>query len=59
MVIRGWQILAVSRMNSPSHFYDCLTCVHSGAVPVIVMKEKDIFHVSVRMNSTDALSQFI
>jgi hypothetical protein len=26
--------------------------------PGIVVKKKDVFHVSVRKNSTDALSQF-
>jgi hypothetical protein len=40
------QMWAVSRLgkNSASHFCDCLTRVRPG----IVVKEKDVFHVSVR-----------
>jgi hypothetical protein len=40
------------RKNTPSHFCD------GGVRPGIVVKEKDVFSVSVRVNSTDALSQF-
>jgi hypothetical protein len=50
VVVRRCQIWAVSRMgkNSPSHFCDCLMCVQASVRLGIVMKEKDIFHVSVR-----------
>jgi hypothetical protein len=44
--------------NNPSHFYVYLTCEQAGVRPGIVVKEKDVFHVSVRTNCTDALSQF-
>jgi hypothetical protein len=55
------QIWAVSRMgkNSPHNFCDCLTCAQAGVRPGIVVKEKDVFRVSVRTNCTDALSQFV
>jgi hypothetical protein len=46
-------------MNSPSHFCDCLTCAQAGVRPSIVVKEKDVFHFSVRMNSSDVFSQFV
>jgi hypothetical protein len=51
----------VSRMgkNSPSHFCDCLTCAQVGVRPGIVLKEKDVFHVSVGTNSAGALSQIV
>jgi hypothetical protein len=54
-------IWVVSRMgkNSPSYFCDCLMCAQAGVKPSIVMKEKDVFHVLVRANSTDTLSQFV
>jgi hypothetical protein len=39
-------------------FCDCLTRA-AGVRPGIVVKEKDVFHVSVRTNSTEALSQFV
>jgi hypothetical protein len=39
-------------------FCDCLTCAQAGARPGIVVKEKDVFHVSIRMNCTVALLQF-
>jgi hypothetical protein len=60
VVFGGCQVWAVSRMgkNSPPHFCDCLTCAQAGVRPGIVVKEKDVFHVSVRTNSTDALLQF-
>jgi hypothetical protein len=58
---RECQIWAVSRMGkkSPSNFCDCLTCAQTGVRSGIVVKEKDVFHVSVRTNCTDALSQFV
>jgi hypothetical protein len=45
--------------NSSSHFCDCLACAPDGVRPGIVVKEKDVFHVPVRTNSPDALSQFV
>jgi hypothetical protein len=53
--------LGCERMGNkiPSHFHDCLTCAHAAVWPGIAVKEKDVFHVSVRTNSTDALSQFV
>jgi hypothetical protein len=45
--------------SSPSHFWDCLMCAEAGVRPAIVVKEKDVFHVSVRTNCTDALSWFV
>jgi hypothetical protein len=33
-----------------SHFCDCLTCAQAGVRPGIVVKEKDVFRVSVRRN---------
>jgi hypothetical protein len=61
VVVGGCQILAVRRLgqNGPSHYCDCLTCAQAGVRPGIVVKEKDVFHVSVRTNCTDALSQFV
>jgi hypothetical protein len=44
--------------NSPSHFCNCLTCAQDGVRPGIGVKE-DVFHISIRTNSTDALSQFV
>jgi hypothetical protein len=44
--------------DSPPHFCDCLTCAQAGMRPGMVVKEKDVFHLSVRTESTDALSQF-
>jgi hypothetical protein len=60
MSVGGCQIWAVSRMgkNGPFHFWECLTCVQAGVRLGIVVKEKDVFRVSVKTNSTDALSQF-
>jgi hypothetical protein len=54
-------ILAVSRMgkNSPSHICDCLACAQVGVRPGIVVKEKAVFHVSVRTNCKDTLPQFV
>jgi hypothetical protein len=45
VVVRGCQIWTVSRMgrNSPSHFYDCLTCAQAGVSPGIVRKEAGNF----------------
>jgi hypothetical protein len=46
--------------NSPSHFCSYLTLVlQAGVRPGIVVKEKDVFDVSVRNNFTVALSQFV
>jgi hypothetical protein len=61
MVVGGYQIWAVSGMgkNSPSHFCACFTCAQAGVRLGIVVKEKDVFHVSVRTNCTDALSWFV
>jgi hypothetical protein len=61
MAVRGCQIWAASRIerNCPSHFCNCLTSVQAGVRPGNVVKEKDIFHVLARMNSMDALSQFV
>jgi hypothetical protein len=61
VVIGGCQIWAMHRMgkNSPSNFCDYLTCAQAGVRPGIVMKVKDIFHVSIRTNSTDVLLQFV
>jgi hypothetical protein len=36
-----------------------LTCAHAGMRLGIVVKEKDVFHVSDTTNSTDALLQFV
>jgi hypothetical protein len=44
--------------NSRSHFCDYVTCAQAGSRPGIVVKEKDVFHVSGRTNYTDELSQF-
>jgi hypothetical protein len=54
------QIWDVSRTGKSitSHFCDCLTRAQGGVRPGIVVKEKDVFHVSVKKNSTDALWQF-
>jgi hypothetical protein len=61
MAVGGCQIWAVSRTGNkgPSHFFDCHTCAQAGVRLGIVVKEKDVFHVSVRTNCTDALSQFV
>jgi hypothetical protein len=40
-------------------FCDCLTYAQASVGPGIVVKEKDVFRVSVRMCSTDAPSQFV
>jgi hypothetical protein len=34
-------------------------CAQAGVRPGIVIKEKDVFHVLVRTDSTDAFSQFV
>jgi hypothetical protein len=36
-----------------------LGCAQPGVRPGIVVKEKDVFHVSVRTNCTHALSKFV
>jgi hypothetical protein len=45
--------------KSPSHFCDCLMCAKADVRLDIVVKGKNIFHVSVRINSADALLQFV
>jgi hypothetical protein len=45
--------------KSPSNFYGCLTCAKADVRLDIVVKGKNIFHVSVRINSADALLQFV
>jgi hypothetical protein len=45
--------------NSLFHFCDCLTCAQAGVRPGIVVKEKGVFQVTFRTNSTDVLSQFV
>jgi hypothetical protein len=49
MIVGGRQIWAVSWMgkNSPYHFPYCLTRAQDGVRPGIVVKEKEVFHVSV------------
>jgi hypothetical protein len=61
VVVEGCQIWAVSRMgkNGLSDHCDCFTLAQAGVRPGIVVKEKDVFHVPVRMTSMDALSQFV
>jgi hypothetical protein len=61
MAVGGCQIWAVGRIwkSSPSHSCDCLTCAQAGMRPGIVVKEKDVFHVSVRTQFMDAFSQFV
>jgi hypothetical protein len=61
MAVGRYQIWAVSRMgkNSPYNFCDCLSRAQAGVRSGIVVKEKDVFHVSVRTNCTHALSQFV
>jgi hypothetical protein len=61
VAVGGCQVWAVSRTgkNISSHFCDGFTCAQAGVRPGIVMKEKDVFNVSVRKNSTDALLQFV
>jgi hypothetical protein len=59
--VGGCQVWAVSRMRtySPSRFCDCLKCAQADVRPGIVVKEKDVFHISFRRNSTDALKRFV
>jgi hypothetical protein len=61
VVVGGCQIWAVSRLGkkNPPHFCQCLVCSHACVRPGIVVKEKDVFHVSVRTNCTEAFSQFV
>jgi hypothetical protein len=40
-------------------FFAVASCAQAGVRPVIVMKEKDVFRVLVRTNSTDVLLQFV
>jgi hypothetical protein len=51
----------MSRMgkNSPSHFCDCLMCAQAGVRLGTAVNEKDIFHVLVRTNSMDVMSQSV
>jgi hypothetical protein len=48
-----------TRKNSPFHFCDGLTCAQASVRSGTVVKEKDVFHVSVRTNSTNVLLQFV
>jgi hypothetical protein len=52
------QIWAMSRLGKKRlfHFCDCLTCEQASVRLGIAVKEKEVFHVSVRTTSTDALS---
>jgi hypothetical protein len=61
MVVGGCQIRVVSRMgkNSPPNFFVCFTHAQAGVRPGIVVKEKDVLHVSVRTGHTYALLQFV
>jgi hypothetical protein len=61
MAVGGRQLWSVSRTgkNGPFHSCDCLNCAQAGVRPGIVVKEKDVFRVSVRTNSADPLSQFV
>jgi hypothetical protein len=61
VAVGGCQMWAVSRTgkSSPSHFCYCLKCSKAGVRPGIVVTEKDVFHISVRTNSADALTQFV
>jgi hypothetical protein len=45
--------------ENPSHFCGYLMCENACVRPGIVVKEKDVYHVSVRTNCTDALSLFV
>jgi hypothetical protein len=45
--------------KSPSDFYDCLMRAQGGLRLGIVVKEKDVFRISVRKNCTNALSRFV
>jgi hypothetical protein len=55
------QIWAVSRTgkNDPYHFCYCVTCTQVGVRLGIVVKEKDVFYVSVMTNCVGALSHFL
>jgi hypothetical protein len=57
VVVEVCRIWAVSRMgkNSSSRFCDCIICAQAGVRLGIVVKEKDVCHVSVRANCTGAL----
>jgi hypothetical protein len=59
VVVGECQIWAVSRMGkkTSSNFSDCPTCAQAGVRLGVVVKEKDVFHVWVRTNCMDALSQ--
>jgi hypothetical protein len=45
--------------NIPYNFSNCLTCEQAGARLGIFVKAKDVFHVSIRINSADELLQFV
>jgi hypothetical protein len=57
VAVAGRHVWAVSRTgkNIASHFRDCITCAQAGVRSGIVVKEKEVFRVSVRMKCTDAL----
>jgi hypothetical protein len=54
VTVGGCQKWAVSRTgkNGPSQFCDCLTCVQAGVRSGIVVKEKDVFRISVGLGRT-------
>jgi hypothetical protein len=56
VAVGGCQIWALRGMgkNSPSQFCYFLACAQASVKPGIVVKEKDVFYVSIRTNSTDA-----
>jgi hypothetical protein len=60
LVVGGCQIWAVRRIvkNSPSNFCDLVTCAQGGVRPRIVVKEKGVFHASVR-RIVRMFSQFV
>jgi hypothetical protein len=56
--VQVWTVIRIGK-NFPSHFFDCLTCAQADVRPGTVVKEKDVFHVSIRTNSTDASLRFV
>jgi hypothetical protein len=61
VAVRGCEIWVVSTTgkSSPSYVCNCLTCAPAGVRLGIVVKGKDVLHISVRMKSTDELLQFV
>jgi hypothetical protein len=57
-VVVGWVPVSGSEQDEEEQslpFCDCLSCAQAGVRPRIVVKEKEVLHVSVRMNCMDAL----